>query len=279
MTSLCRCVQGIIQDAINVRSSIHPLSVCRYIMAGNHDYCGDVTKQLEYAKQESTLWEYPDYSYNIVKEFKAKDGSEVKKVEILMIDTEHIAGYFDCNRDDQDYPEGIKPNLQTKALSFIEDTLNNSSVDYLLVAGHYPVFSACSNGNTDELIQKLDPLLRKYGVTAYISGHEHCQFHYNYENMDYLLTGIGKDCCYGSEEKKNLPDGGELNYLLADDSDYSGSSGVKGGFASFDVGDEDMIARMHIETGETIYETKLLPRTKIKLEETKPTASIRAAVA
>jgi len=54
---------------------------------------------------------------------------------------------------------------------------------------------------------------------------------------------------------------------------------VKGGFASFDVGDEDMIARMHIETGETIYETKLLPRTKIKLEETKPTASIRAAVA
>lgn len=165
MTSLCRCVQGIIQDAINIRSSIHPLSVCRYIIAGNHDYCGDVTKQLEYAKQESTLWEYPDYSYNIVKEFKAKDGSEVKKVEILMTDTQHIAGYFDCNRNDQDYPEGIKPNLQTKALSFIEDTLNNSSVDYLLVAGHYPVFSACSNGNTDELIQKLDPLLRKYGVT------------------------------------------------------------------------------------------------------------------
>lgn len=219
---------------------------------------------------------YPDYNYDIIREFKTKDGNKVK-VEILMIDTQWIAGFFEC-KTDQQYPEGIQPHLQAKALSFVEGKLKKSSAEYLLVAGHYPVFSACSNGNTKVLIEKLDPLLKKYGVTAYISGHDHCQFHYNYENMEYLLSGIGKDCCYGSEEKKNLPESGKLRYLLADDSDYSGSSGVKGGFLSFDVGEEDMVVRMHIETGETFYETTLLPRKKINLKE-KETALIGVATA
>ena len=252
----------------------------RYVLAGNHDYCGDVTKQLEYAQSDSTLWVFPDYNYVITK--TVNGGQSSVTLEIIMIDTQHIAGYFDCNRNDQDYPEDIQPHLQEKALSFIESKLANSSADYLLVAGHYPVFSACSNGNTQVLIEKLDPLMKRYGVTAYLSGHEHCQFHYNFENFDYLLTGNGNGCCYGSEEKKNLPEGGKLQYLLADDKDYSGSSGVNGGFASFDIGEEDMIVRMHIESGETLYETKLLPRKKKKiknvLEETTK-KSIRVAVA
>ena len=192
--------------------------------------------QIEYAKKESTRWEYPDYNYNIVKEFNAKDGRKIK-VEIVMIDTQHIAGYFDCYKEYayEDNPEGIKPHLQAKALAFVEESLKNSSADYLLVAGHYNVYSACWEGDTKVLVEKLDPLMKKYGVTAYISGHEHCQSHFEYKNMEYLVTGIGNSCCHGSDEKKNLPEGGELRYLLADDSMYSGSSGVKGGFASFDV--------------------------------------------
>ena len=92
---------------------------------------------------------------------------------------------------------------------------------------------------------------------------EHCQCHYSYENMEYITTGNGKSYCYVSEEKKNLPLGGKLQYLLADDSNHPGTFfDVKGGFASFDVGEDHMIIRMHIETGETFHETKLLPRKK-----------------
>lgn len=45
--------------------------------------------------------------------------------------------------------------------------------EYLVVAGHHPIFSSSSHGNTKCLIQRLKPLLEKYLVTAYFSGHDH----------------------------------------------------------------------------------------------------------
>lgn len=53
-----------------------------------------------------------------------------------------------------------------------------STADYLFVAGHYPVYSACSHGNTQELINDIKPLLEKYGA-HYLSGHDHCQEYIN----------------------------------------------------------------------------------------------------
>lgn len=48
------------------------------------------------------------------------------------------------------------------------------SSDYLIVTGHYPIYSAGSTGPViDCLKSRLDPLLQQYGVSAYISGHEH----------------------------------------------------------------------------------------------------------
>jgi len=37
--------------------------------------------------------------------------------------------------------------------------MKESKADYLFVAGHYPVYSACSHGNTDYLVDNLKPLL------------------------------------------------------------------------------------------------------------------------
>ena len=45
--------------------------------------------------------------------------------------------------------------------------------EYLIVAGHHPIFSSGSHGNTKCLIQRLKPLLEKNSVTAYFSGHDH----------------------------------------------------------------------------------------------------------
>lgn len=45
--------------------------------------------------------------------------------------------------------------------------------DYIFVSGHYPIYSVSSHGPTECLINRLDPLLRKHRVSAYIAGHDH----------------------------------------------------------------------------------------------------------
>eukprot|EP00956_Cyclotella_meneghiniana_P012361 scaffold17586_cov17-Cyclotella_meneghiniana.AAC.1 len=188
-----------------------------------------------------------------------------------MIDTVQIAGhmchgpgYESVSTESYFAPLPTPPieNLiqSTATLQWIEDAIRSSDADYLLVAGHFPIYSACSHGNTPHLIKHLDPMLKKYGVTAYLSGHEHCQFHYTYDDMNYILTGTGHDCCYSASNAKYLPKNGKLEYILADTTNYSGDSGARGGFVSFELDDVEMNVKIHNEDGGVLYETSLEPR-------------------
>eukprot|EP00585_Thalassiosira_rotula_P006172 CAMPEP_0196142194 /NCGR_PEP_ID=MMETSP0910-20130528/11283_1 /TAXON_ID=49265 /ORGANISM="Thalassiosira rotula, Strain GSO102" /LENGTH=398 /DNA_ID=CAMNT_0041403477 /DNA_START=71 /DNA_END=1267 /DNA_ORIENTATION=- len=253
-----------------------------YIIAGNHDYCGDVTKQLKFSEDPNTRWSFPDYNHRIVREFSINDNNNESdeeqpppvKLEIILIDTIQLAGnlcYPNENAFAESYfapPPGVSHDeaLTARAattMDWIEVALTESDADYLLVVGHYPIYSACDHGGTKELAETLDPLLKEHGVTAYISGHEHCQFHFEHESMNYFLSGTGHDCCYGSGMKQFMPKGGELKYLLTDSTPYSGSSGVKGGFVSFDVTREEMVVSIHRENGDVLYDTSLLPRDQV----------------
>lgn len=47
------------------------------------------------------------------------------------------------------------------------------SADYLLVGGHYPIYSVGLHGPTECLMNRLYPLVQTYNVTAYMAGHDH----------------------------------------------------------------------------------------------------------
>ena len=259
---------------------------CRYVIAGNHDYCGDITKQLEFT-ETNERWSFPDFNHRIIREFAIDENTPPVKLEILMIDTIHLAGNI-CFPEEpgsftaEEYfapPPGPDLNdeeaINTAAvtLEWIKNALQESDADYLIVAGHYPIYSACSHGGTPELLKNLDPLLKEYGVTTYLSGHEHCQFHFAHEDMNYILSGIGHDCCYSSVMKSALPKGGELLHLVADDTDFSGSSGVRGGFISFEVSRDEMIFYAHRENGDVLHQSKFKPRDVSKFRASRNSAA------
>ena len=53
------------------------------------------------------------------------------------------------------------------------DEANRRNPTWLLVAGHYPIYSVGEHGDTSELKSYLQPLLQKYNVHAYFCGHDH----------------------------------------------------------------------------------------------------------
>ena len=59
--------------------------------------------------------------------------------------------------------------------AWLNATLAASKADFIVAAGHYPVWSICEHGPNSMLVQKLKPILELHHVSAYLSGHDHCE--------------------------------------------------------------------------------------------------------
>lgn len=70
-------------------------------------------------------------------------------------------------------PSGPQQDDVRRQLSWLQERLARSKADFLLVAGHYPVWSVSEHGPTHCLLHKLRPLLIKHRATAYLCGHDH----------------------------------------------------------------------------------------------------------
>ncbi|VDK84095.1 unnamed protein product [Cylicostephanus goldi] len=146
------------------------------MIAGNHDHFGNVSAQIAYTNH-SKKWNFPKLYYKL--SFSLKNSS----VDILMIDTIVLCGntadiqnggFFDMLWNRSHHPEGpTDPKKAEEQWKWINENLNSSKADYLFVAGHYPIYSISSHGPTHCLIERLDPLLKAYNVSAYFAGHDH----------------------------------------------------------------------------------------------------------
>lgn len=158
-----------------------------YVVAGNHDHNGNVSAQIAYSKIDSR-WIFPDYNYS--KKFTIPDTQQT--VQIVFIDTVLL-----CNDGDEGQ------------FQWIDQVLAHSTADWLLVAGHYPVYSIAEHGPTSCLVQKLKPMLEQYKVAAYLCGHDHNLQHLQESGsvVDYLLTGAAHAVDYSQAHAGNVPPG------------------------------------------------------------------------
>ena len=247
------------------------LQVPWYVCAGNHDHLGNVTAQLDFHHKDDR-WNFPSLFYTVKKKFATTivgpDGRRYQKTmtaEFVMIDTVVLAGINE--QSDATHPSYFDPltgprsaDESTKYMRWIDHQLSKSTADYLFVAGHYPVYSACSHGNTQYLIDYLEPMMKKYDVTAYLSGHEHCALHVERHTIDFILTGTGDECCYEGSNVDQLPGDAELQYLLSDERN---PHGAVGGFVSATTatdGEARMVVTYHDQGGREQYTTSLYPR-------------------
>eukprot|EP00795_Rhopilema_esculentum_P001385 gene1385-15793_t len=210
-----------------------------YFVAGNHDHYSNVSAQIAYSKV-SPRWQFPHFFHSKVHKIPGTD----KSVHAIFIDTTLLSHICEKNRRDNE-------PLVHGQLQWITNELKKSKSDYLIVAGHHPILSAGAHGNSPCLMTKLKPLLEKYDVTAYFSGHDHNLQHISdpKSNVAYFVSGSGNFYNGWHSNARKLPKG-SLRFF----------QGLSGGFALMDLSDKDGELTFIDSDGKHLYNTKIKRR-------------------
>jgi len=147
-----------------------------YIAVGNHDHRGNVNAQVEYTKR-SSRWRLPATYYKHTETLA--DGS---LADFFFLDSQVITeghGRFGGR------------SAADAQLFWLERELAASTARWKIAIGHHPVFSGGKHGNTEALVVLLKPLLERYGVQAYVNGHDHDLQHLVVGKVHYLTSGAG----------------------------------------------------------------------------------------
>jgi len=171
-------------------------SIPWYHIAGNHDHGGNVTAQTLYRSPYANRWVFPSEYYTFSKYFTTGQ----RNVSVLFVLTDS----FDLDAGDPAQVAWIAQQLE-----------NSTSYDWVFVVGHYPVWSIGMHGSNPNLQRDVMPLLDKYKVAAYFSGHDHNIQHIRLSNssVDYYVSGAGHTLEYWTDNYKTVPNGA-LKFFL-----------------------------------------------------------------
>lgn len=183
-------------------------------------------------------------------------------VEVAMIDTVILTQAFQLN----DTVSGPPPEVQWR---WLEEVLNKSTADYLIVGGHFPVWSGGTHGPTAELVSQLRPMLARYGA-HYMSGHDHVSsFHDEGLGPVYIVAGNGDNCCYNATHAPSLPFNSTKFGYWAGGFCPAGAhcpyeeSRNDTAFATFHFGVEAMAVQYVTSAGGVLWTSRPLPRRQL----------------
>lgn len=227
-----------------------------YLVAGNHDHNGNVSAQIAYS-QRSKRWNFPNYYYAL--RFPIPGGATV---DIVMIDTVLLCGNtrHDFIGDQPKGPKDIK--AAEDQWSWIEKQLETSIADYLLVAGHFPVYSIAEHGPTECLLDRLKPMLYKYKVSAYFNGHDHNLQHLTSSEdghtIEYFVTGAANFVDTSKAHEDDVPKD-SLKFHWAKLADL-------GGFSYVEATPQNMTMTYIDGMSHKLYQHSFLPRKLHKIK-------------
>jgi tartrate-resistant acid phosphatase type 5 len=162
-----------------------PLLADWYPVLGNHDYHGNPQAEIDYSKI-SRRWRMTDHYYTFSKRI-----NDSVSARFIFLDTPPLVAEY--HKKALEYPEIDKQDT-AKQMKWLKDVLSSSKEQWILVFGHHPIYSASKkHGNTQEMIDRVKPLLEKYHAEFYFCGHDHDfqHLHEKGHNLEYIVTGTG----------------------------------------------------------------------------------------
>jgi UDP-2,3-diacylglucosamine pyrophosphatase LpxH len=142
-----------------------------YVIAGNHEYNGNVQAIIDYS-QKSERWNAPARYYSQTRTIAAN-------VECLFvfIDTPPLIDKLRTEQTDTGAPAYSDAGQQdmNAQLEWLEQLLASSQARWKIVFGHHPVYAETSKSKSErkDMQARVAPILEKYGVTMYVCGHIH----------------------------------------------------------------------------------------------------------
>ena len=163
-----------------------------YPVLGNHDHKGEPTAQIEYSSL-SSRWSMPAPYYRRTEVI----GGDTIPAEFFFLDTTPLTGVYHSkwaslfSRDAERQSEWL-------ALA-----LSVSRAKWKIVVGHHPIFSGGPHLISEQLAGRIKPLLDRFGVAAYINGHDHNLQHIVVDRVNYLTCGSGCETREPRRERKS----------------------------------------------------------------------------
>jgi tartrate-resistant acid phosphatase type 5 len=149
-----------------------------WAILGNHDYHdtpGNELVQLGYAASltRATRWTMPGKYYRL--DLPARN----PLATFLMIDT--------------NWPGASTAEDHAAQEAWLKHQLSSPRAPFTVVAGHHPVYSDGSHGDTKRLVRQLAPLLEEHAVHLYLCGHDHDLQHLELEGLktSFVISGGG----------------------------------------------------------------------------------------
>lgn len=202
-----------------------------YAVLGNHDYHGSVTAEMDYTVR-STRWRMPARYWQ--QDISVGDDGAA----LFMLDTLPLTHMPSLRAR---VPVIGDHNEALAQLAWLERALASSRARWKFVIGHHPILSSGAHGGSPALVEHLRPLLRRYNVAVYFSGHDH--------DLEYLRDGPLSYVCCGAGSEFRPMRARVLPSLFAYD------SGV--GFASCRVRGSHMDLAFHDGAGAQLYSSTL----------------------